>query len=130
MISIAINTRVGGFGFSAKAIKRLAELDGKECFFFVYGQQCGYVHIDLEKVDDGRFYAYSDLSMDVDKMISVRDYNRDDPKLIQVIKELGNEASNRFSAVEIVEIPDGVDWYIDEDEDGTEVVREKSRSWS
>ena len=41
---------------------------------------------------------------------------RDDPKLIQVVKELGSEqASGRYSRLKIVTIPSDVDWFIDED---------------
>lgn len=31
--------------------------------------------------------------------------------------------------VKVVQIPDGVDWYIDENEDGSEFVREEHRTW-
>ena len=130
MINIAINTRVGGFRLSAKAIKRLAELEGKECFFFVCQSFNKYVQVNIEDIGDSRFYAYSDCSLDSKNYISAHDYKRDNPKLIQVINELGDEVNTRFSSIKIVEIPEGVDWEIEEDSDGTEVVREKSRIWS
>jgi hypothetical protein len=55
--------------------------------------------------------------------------DRADPVLIAVIEELGSEkASGDFAKLHIVEIPDGVDWEIDE-YDGIESISEKHRSW-
>lgn len=66
---------------------------------------------------DGFGYAYRDYEM------------RTDPALIECIEKLGSEkASGLLSHVEVVEIPDDVDWYID-DYDGMETVEEKHRSW-
>lgn len=56
------------------------------------------------------------------------DINRADPILIEVIEFLGDEADTRFSQLKIVEIPDGVDWEIQE-YDGFEHVAEKHRTW-
>lgn len=33
-MKVVINSRHGGYGLSAKAMKRLAELNGEECYFF------------------------------------------------------------------------------------------------
>jgi hypothetical protein len=58
------------------------------------------------------------------------DIARDNPLLIQVIEELGDAASGRFSKLAITEIPDDVagNWQIGE-YDGTEWVEEKHRTW-
>jgi len=53
---------------------------------------------------------------------------RVDARLIAAVEELGRDASGRLADLEVVEIPDGVDWYIDE-YDGIETIREKHRSW-
>lgn len=52
---------------------------------------------------------------------------RTDPKLVECVETLGKEASGYLSDLEVVEIPDGVDWYIT-DYDGVERIRE-GRSW-
>jgi hypothetical protein len=57
-----------------------------------------------------------------------RDLNRTDPRLIQVVEELGAEASGRHSKLIIVDVPDGVEWEI-EDYDGSEHVAEVHRTW-
>ena len=55
-------------------------------------------------------------------------YNRNDPILVQVVEELGDKASGRLSRLRVVEIPDDVEWQIDE-YDGNEWVAEKHRIW-
>lgn len=57
------------------------------------------------------------------------DLARDDPILIQVLERLGaNECSGRHAALRIVEIPDDVEWTIEEF-DGKEWVAEVHRTW-
>jgi len=40
-VKIVINACFGGFSLSPRAVKRLAELDGRECFFFTTGKDAG-----------------------------------------------------------------------------------------
>ena len=47
---------------------------------------------------------------------------------IQVVEELGEEANTPASKLKIVEIPDDVEWEIEE-YDGIEWVAEKHRVW-
>ena len=49
-------------------------------------------------------------------------------KLIECIEKLGEKANGECSEIKIVEIPDDVEWYID-DYDGMESVHEKHRVW-
>lgn len=53
---------------------------------------------------------------------------RDDPAVIKIIEELKEEANGPYSDLSIVEIPDDVEWQI-EDYDGVEWVAEKHRTW-
>jgi hypothetical protein len=53
---------------------------------------------------------------------------RDDPYLIQTIRELGENANSRFCTLKIVEVPADVEWEIGE-YDGREWVAEKHRIW-
>lgn len=41
---------------------------------------------------------------------------------------MGKKASGKCAELKVIEIPDGVDWEID-DYDGIETVHEKHRSW-
>lgn len=53
---------------------------------------------------------------------------RTDSVLIEVIEALGKEANGNFSNLKIIEVPDDVDWLIQE-YDGREWVAEKHRTW-
>ncbi len=55
--------------------------------------------------------------------------DRDDPILVRVVEELGKEASGSYARLKIVEIPDDIEWEIDE-YDGQEWVSERHRRWS
>jgi len=57
------------------------------------------------------------------------DDNRTHPLLIRVVKELKKKANGRCAELKIVEIPDGVEYEIDE-YDGLESIHEKHRSWN
>ncbi len=54
---------------------------------------------------------------------------RNDPRLIEIIERLGSEAcSGQHAKLKIVEIPNGIEWEIDE-YDGMESVAEKHCTW-
>jgi hypothetical protein len=59
----------------------------------------------------------------------VYDINRDDPALVQVVREFGPAAGGSHAELKIVEIPADVDWEIAE-YDGNEWVAEVHRTWS
>lgn len=103
-MKIVINACHGGFGLSKEAIEQYAKLKG----------------IELGKYNKSYFY-YEGLSE--------HEIPRNDPALIEVVEQMGEEASNRFSELKIVEIPDDVEWTIAE-YDGLEWVAEAHRTWS
>ena len=53
---------------------------------------------------------------------------REDPVLVEIVEEMGSESGGCFSDLKVVEIPDGVEWQIDE-YDGLEWVAERHRTW-
>ena len=57
------------------------------------------------------------------------DMARNDPFLIQVVETMGDNANSWTSELRIVEIPDDVQWEIDE-HDGLESIHEVHRVWS
>ena len=143
MTKIVVNRKHGGFGLSPKAEKRYLELIGKGCYFYKqtkYGYETKsadeYTRISIDEAP-AAFIAYTitedlgevvnDLPND-DRFWSDGSLERDDPVLIRVVEEMGGEANGRFSELEIVEIPDDVEWQID-DYDGYESIHEVHRSW-
>ena len=60
--------------------------------------------------------------------IYASDLARNDPVLIQCIETLGDHANGPYSDIKIVEVPNDVDWYVD-DYDGSEWVAERHRTW-
>lgn len=63
----------------------------------------------------------------IEKYFSFYKIDRTDPALIQVVNELKD---SEHLDLKIVEVPDDVQWKIEEDEMGPECVREISRCWS
>ena len=158
-MKLVINTCFGGFGLSSTALKRWAELKGRECYFFVSKLSAGkttyrpisvkeigdsllWVAFDIpnpETLDDGK--SWQEMTPDERQAhnenhskhsISCYSMERDDPDLIQVVEELGGGhregASGIFAELTIVEIPDGVEYEI-EQYDGNEHIAEKHRTW-
>jgi len=60
--------------------------------------------------------------------ISEDTIDRDDPDLVSVVEALDEESWTRYSELKIVEIPEDVEWQI-EDYDGLEWIAEKHRTW-
>lgn len=53
---------------------------------------------------------------------------RNDKRLVKCVEELGAEANGSCANLKVVEIPDDVEWEIDE-YDGMETIEEVHRSW-
>jgi len=144
MKRIVINRCFGGFSLSLKAELRYAELKGFKLFFY---KQTKYSHQTPEKVNewirvesDEDCLFVNSLKVDLGAVTNTlnykdgeyfnsRDIERDDLDLIQIIEGMGTKASGQCAELKIVEIPDDVDWEID-DYDGLEKINEKHRSWS
>jgi hypothetical protein len=117
-MKIAINYCFGGFSLSDTAIRRYAELKGIK-----YKEQESSI-----LANTVFFHLVDDMGNVTEDIIDDRSISRDDSALIQVVEELGTDANGACANIGIVEIPEGVDWYIAE-YDGQEVVHEKHRSW-
>lgn len=53
---------------------------------------------------------------------------RNDPFLVDIVEKMGKEAGGNYSELKIVNIPDDVDWTLEE-YDGIEWVAERHRTW-
>ena len=115
-MKIAINKSNGGFILSPLAEKLIAERKGESITFRdIFTDK----EVSFEKAQkSGALRTYSNF----------REIDRNDPDLIAVIEEIGRKANTSVSDIQVVEIPDGVEWVIEE-YDGVEWVSEKHRTW-
>ena len=109
MMKIVINTRSGGFALSDEAFSMLLNRKG----------------IEFETVE-GNFVTHFYRKGMVDKNEGYLGYHqdelrRDDADLVAVVEALGSKANGDYAELKIVEVPDDVNWYI-EDYDGMEHV--------
>ena len=140
MQKIVINNCYGGFSLSDEAIHRYHEIKGVK-IFIIKGEhdwQTIYSLVSPEKRQEELSADWINLPMEVRKSwyerygeetFCSRDLERNDPILVQVVEEMGHDADGSCAALSVVEIPDGVEWVIEE-YDGMEHIAEKHRTWS
>lgn len=140
-MKVVINRCYGGFGLSPLALKRIAERRGHEIYFFKneYPER-KYIPLTLKeaekhwlvfafKIPDPNSLSREELNNRWKELFIGGSYiERDDPDLVSVVQELGEKANGRYAKLTIIEIPDGVDYFIDE-YDGMESIHENHRSW-
>lgn len=156
-MKVAINRCYGGFGLSNKAViemfKRKNNVD--TVYFYepireeneLFGPILSFVKKNKENVLNASSpFSRESIYMSTvnygdeiehteeleESMIFLGSFvyasDRSDKDLIAVIKELGKDAGARYSSLAIIEIPDDVDYEID-DYDGLETIHEKHRTW-
>ena len=140
MTKVVINACHGGFGLSDEAVVRYHEIKGVPLWITKDKQYNSITHYWLvpesERIEDvgDEFYK---MTMDErnaynqkwsEQTFSEYDLKRDDPILVQVVEELALDADGRYACLKVVEIPDDVDWEINE-YDGNEWIAEKHRTW-
>lgn len=119
MTKVVINRCFGGFSLSDQAFEKLLERKG-----------IAFDRVENESKLMGNTYYTAGNAGDEQHYISEYDYygNRADADLIAVIEEMGAEANGWAAELVIVQIPDDVEWHID-DYDGCEHVAENHRTW-
>ena len=138
-MEIVVNRCFGGFGLSYAGVMEYAKKKGMTLYAYIAksaGKGWEYERYMGEHEKDNRILCvhyhtgcYDKIdNLPGDGYFSDRDIERNDPALVAVVREMGDEASSVFAKLEIVDIPDDVDWEIDE-YDGIETVHEKHRSW-
>lgn len=138
-MKIAINRCFGGFGLSDKAIEMIMKRKGFGCYKYKRTKYKFRDGVDeFTRIDNNESsllfdYCTKDLGKKINEIPDENywyydDLERTDEDLISVIEELGTEASGDYGDVAVIEIPDDVDWEID-DYDGIETIHEKHRVW-
>jgi len=121
-MKIVVNRCKGSFSLSARAVARLAELNGQKAYFFADGAE-----ITLEDTDSHSWRAFNTNSPTPRVPLERAPKDRTDPKLVQVVEELGSAASGKWAELKVIEIPDGIEWVIISN-GGFETVHEILRS--
>lgn len=135
-MKILSNTCYGGYGLSHAAMLRYAELRGLTVYPNLegIGIYTYWLVPESERVDQSNWLSMSKEEQKAssklyeEQTLCSRDF-RTDPTMIQVVEELGTKANGRFAQLKIVEIPDGVDYTIEE-YDGMEHIAEAHRTWA
>lgn len=145
-MKVVINSCFGGFSISKKAAEFMAELGNEQAKselkeynktneYLQYFIKNGKHHPDCDKkLHDGieitakyskeeSWYGYG-YTDDFEN-----GYSRTDDDLVKAVEKLGYSASGLCASLKVVEIPDGIEYSIDE-YDGMETIREKHKTWS
>ena len=142
-MKVVINNCYGGFGLSEAGHRRYAEIKGLTLYVEpreLYGGLLGpsYYIVPPEqrvKSAEGRWHTVTleerqaHNAAQSKEVLYARDIPRNDPALVQVVEELGGAASGNFGDLKVVDIPDGVEYQIEE-YDGLEHIAETHRTWS
>jgi hypothetical protein len=114
-MKIVINKKHGGFHLSKEAVLLYGDKKGLNIIAEEDKVIKGLNHYFLNEVKEENGFAEWDIE-------------RTDPILIEVVEQLGDLANARYTKLKIVEVPDGIKWYI-EDYNGVEEVHEEHRKW-
>lgn len=137
-MKVVINRCYGGFGLSVLAKKKLFDMKDPHMKFVTWKEYHGTANGEskfstlskekeaemLEQPIRGNGIILDDHDDYKDRMAG-----RSCPLLVKIVEKLGKKASSRLADLHVVEIPDGIEWEIDE-YDGIESIDEKHRSWS
>ena len=114
-MKIVINKCFGGFGLSEEAVLLYGKKKGLNIIAVKDKIIKSLTHYYLNEVGDGNYFTE-------------RDIQRNDSALIEVVEELGVKADGSYSQLKIVEIPDDMEWEIEE-YDGKEWISEAHRKF-
>lgn len=113
---IVINTKHGGFGLSKEAK-------------FLYLERAGIEYTIVAGPDRHTESLYGP-QIEVNKDVwREDDIDRDDPILVDLVRQMGSKADGNHAKLKIVEVPAGVKWNVAE-YDGLEWVEEVHRTWN
>lgn len=138
-MKIILNKCYGGFDISTAGYKLYARKKNKP--LYIYERSLADFRY-LKKVSEGEtphipYYFFHDMGDTFDINEAKKHNNgfiyldtdcREDPTLIEVVEELGEEANGTFADLEVVEIPDGIEYTI-HDDDGIETLCEVGHTW-
>lgn len=140
-MKVVINKCYGGYGLSVEAMKLYAKKANKPIFGYVEDWENDWKPSGeralLRESEQNHWIVYW-LAEDIgdspthEQLNAAKwfegDEGRNDPILVEVVEELGERANGDHADLKVVEIPDDVD-YVIEEYDGTEWISETHRTW-
>ena len=130
-MKVILNKCYGGFGVSDAAYELYAQKKGIKLYRYVSdgrtlrkSSEDGLLSYWLKK-DHGTF---PERDLNWDDVLSLDERYREDPTLVEAVEELGSAANGIYARLVVVDIPDGMDYVIDE-YDGIETLHEKVKVW-
>lgn len=137
MKKVILNKCYGGFGISKSGYELYANKKGLNLFCYEVdfkGKEIIYKKSNGDKI----FTQYFTKDFGDNVKINEKDYEkyslnldgayREDKILIEVVEELKEKANGKYSNLKIVEIPDNLDYVIDE-YDGIETLHQEVEEW-
>lgn len=132
-MKVILNKCFGGFDVSEEAYELYAKKKGVNIFKYELAPDLNYRKTKRSGIciyhftqDFGDKINRNDV--DWNKYFSLGTEHREDPILIEIVEELGEKASGAFGELVVVDIPDGMDYVIDE-YDGIETLHENVEVW-
>lgn len=119
MTKVVYNSCYGGFSLSEKGIRRYAEIKGMT--LYPEKTEFGSTTWWTKPPTEPRVYG--------DDTFYDRDLERDDPVLVQVVEELGSEADGGCAALDIEDVPSGMQYRIDEYDGNERVMTREDYDW-
>lgn len=138
-MKIVINSCYGGFSLSHEAMLKYFEYNEWACYL-EKDKWGDYTYWKVPKEEREGILTneeFTKASIEERKKsnllcsslsVHYRDLNRDDKILVKVVEELGDKANGYYAELSVVDVPDGVEWQIEE-YDGNEWVSEVHRTW-
>ena len=150
-MKVVVNKCYGGFHLSAEAYFRVLDDIIKDNNWFIYTYEPDnrvskfiekpivYTKASISDIDFGDPYiivstnygdSFTDKELKEADKIYMEEYNipRNNIHLVKVVEEMGQDAYGKYSKLEVIDIPDDIEWEISE-YDGWETIEEKHRSW-
>ncbi len=138
---VVINNCHGGFGLSNDAVLRYLELSSVPVWCEEQNSLIPFkywlVPPGPNRLSDPSSDEWADMTIQErqahnqaysKQVFYDREVPRDDPFLVRTVLELGKMANGRCAELKVVEIPEDVDWIIEE-YDGLEWIAERHRTW-
>jgi hypothetical protein len=133
-MKIVINTCYGGFDLSEEAQDLYYTKKG--ITFYKHNDHVItlYYKVPKEEFEAKKEKGWPNMTMEEKNEVnslylSQYKIERIDPTLIEVVEELGSRANGEYCELKIVDVPDDVDWQLEE-YDGKEWIAEVHRIWS